>query len=263
MFAIIIPNYNNGKWLDRLFESIYNQTYDGDYDIIFVDDMSTDNSVEIARKWSAKFDHKAVNIWITKNKIKRWNGGSRNAAISSGWCFHDYTLFIDSDDCFADEHCLEEIAKTIEENDHPDCVRLSYIMCKDGNETLVDLSSQDTVEKIVHDVNVACWTKCIKTKLLVPFPENTLMEDVVQHIRQMDVIDSVATCSKGIVKWNRNNSNSCSNNVELQDGKWRSSLYRYYADLLDLRVEKPECQAELEKRKAIASTNIRCNRFEQ
>lgn len=257
MFTIIIPNYNNGKWLDRLFTSIYNQTYK-DYTIVFVDDASTDNSLEVMRGWRKKYKQ---NFYVEKCHTKRWNGGSRNVGMVYG--LSEYTLFIDSDDCFADEHCLEEIAKTIEENDHPDCVRLSYFMCKDGNETLVDLSSQDTVEKIVHDVNVACWTKCIKTKLLVPFPENTLMEDVVQHIRQMDVIDSVATCSKGIVKWNRNNSNSCSNNVELQDGKWRSSLYRYYADLLDLRVEKPECQAELEKRKAIASTNIRCNRFEQ
>ena len=89
------------------------------------------------------------------------------------------------------------------------------------------------------------------------------MEDVVQHIRQLDVIDSVVTCSKGIVKWNRNNSNSCSNNTELQDGKWRSSLYRYYADLLDTKVQRPECQAQLNKRIVIALNNIRSNRFEQ
>ena len=261
MFSIVIPNYNNAKWLDALFMSIYNQTYKN-FEIIVVDDCSTDASENVLTKWQKIFwgDKKTGFFW-RRLTDKRYNGGSRNAGMEL--CERLYTLFIDSDDCFADEHCLQTIATIIEANEQPDCVRLSYIMCKDGNETLVDLSSQDTVEKIVHDVNVACWTKCIKTKLLVPFPENTLMEDVVQHIRQMDVIDSVATCSKGIVKWNRNNSNSCSNNVELQDGKWRSSLYRYYADLLDLRVEKPECQAELEKRKAIASTNIRCNRFEQ
>jgi len=261
MFSIVIPNYNNAKWLDALFMSIYNQTYKN-FEIIVVDDCSTDVSENVLTKWQKIFwgDKKTGFFW-RRLTDKRYNGGSRNAGMEL--CERPYTLFIDSDDCFADEHCLQTIATIIEANEQPDCVRLSYIMCKDGNETLVDLSSQDTVEKIVHDVNVACWTKCIKTKLLVPFAENTLMDDVVQHIRQMDVIDSVATCKKGIVKWNRNNSNSCSNNVELQDGKWRSSLYRYYADLLDLKVEKPECQAELEKRRAIAFNNIRNNVFEQ
>lgn len=263
MFCIVIPNYNNAVWLDRLFESIYNQTYNGDYDIIFVDDMSTDNSLEIARKWSGIFESKQVELWIMKNKCKRWNGGSRNAAVSSGWCFHDYTLFIDSDDCFADKYCLAAIANTIEENLYPDLVRLSYYFCKDGNEFLVDLGGQTTVDQIVNDENVACWTKCIKTKKLVPFPENTLMEDVVQHIKQMDVIDTIAGCHKGIIKWNRNNSNSCSNNTELQNGKWRSSLYRYYADLLDIRVNRPECQAQLNKRLAATLDNIHNDRFLQ
>ena len=89
------------------------------------------------------------------------------------------------------------------------------------------------------------------------------MEDVVQHIKQLDSIETIATTHKGIVVWNRLNENSCSRNQELQNGKWRSSLYRYYADLLDLQVSKPECQAELERRRAIALDNIKNDRFVQ
>lgn len=257
MFDIIIPNYNNAQWLDRLFKSIYEQTYK-DFTIIFVDDVSTDNSIEIMREWRKKFEK---NFYVEKCQTKRWNGGSRNVGMV--YSLSEYTLFIDSDDCFADESCLKEIAKVIEENNHPDLVRLSYFYCKDGNEHLVDLGRQTTVEQIVNDINVACWTKCVKTEKLVPFPENTLMEDVVQHISQLDVIDSIAATSKGIVKWNRDNANSCSNNNELQDGKWRSSLYRYFADLLDLRVNKPACQAQLDRRIAATLDNIHNDRFLQ
>jgi glycosyltransferase involved in cell wall biosynthesis len=52
-FTIIIPNYNNGKWLDKMFGSIAAQTYEN-YEVTFVDDCSTDNSVEIAEKWATE-----------------------------------------------------------------------------------------------------------------------------------------------------------------------------------------------------------------
>ena len=43
--AIIIPNFNYAEHLEKCFNSILNQTYTN-YEIIFVDDKSTDNSVE-------------------------------------------------------------------------------------------------------------------------------------------------------------------------------------------------------------------------
>lgn len=266
MFTIIIPNYNNASWLDQMFESIYKQTYDG-YSIVFVDDCSTDDSVEIAYKWRDKFNE--LPGWygdfeIIENGHKRWNGGSRNIGLrSSTTLIGTYVLFLDSDDYFADEHCLKNIAEAIEANNYPDLLRLSYYILEGERLTLVNMSDQQTVARIVSDMNVACWTKCVKSNLVVPFPENTLMEDVVQHIAQLDKVDTVANLGKGIVVWNRNNANSCSRDETLQNGKWRSSLYRYYGDLLDLKVTKPECQAELERRRAIALDNIKNDRFVQ
>lgn len=251
MFSIIIPNYNNASWLERLFESIYNQRRK-DYEVIFADDCSTDNSIEVATKWAQKFDGKMT---IARSSIKRWNGGTRNIAIT--FATGKYILFIDSDDCFADNECLDTIGRAIEQNDYPDLIRLSYYYCAGNEERPVDLSWQDTIEKIVHDENVACWTKCIKREKFVRFPENTLKEDVAQHIAQLDAVDTVAVCPKPIIKWNRNNPNSCSSNKELQGGKFISSLYRKYADLLDLIVSKPECQRELELRRAQAKEDIK------
>lgn len=255
-FTIVIPNYNNAEWLDKMFESIYVQTYKN-YNVTFVDDCSTDNSVEIAEEWAPKLD----DFFLVKNKAKRWNGGSRNAGMrySTG----QYTLFLDSDDWLTDATVLEEIDKTIEANNYPDLVRLSYYSLIGDQLSLCDLSSQTTVGQIVSDPNVACWTKCVKTDKIIAFPEDTLMEDVVQHIAQMDKIETVATMGKGAIVWNRNNTNSCSRDETLQNGKWKSSLYRYHADLLELVVARPECQAELERRRAIALDNIKNDRFEQ
>lgn len=256
-FTIIIPNYNNAEWLDKMFDSIAAQTYKN-YEVTFVDDCSTDGSVEIAEKWAAKLSE---SVWLVKNKSKRWNGGSRNAAMrfSTG----EYTLFMDSDDWFVDNDCLAAIAEALKANNSPDLLRLSYCSLIGEEYGHADLGSQNTIASIVHDPNVACWTKCVKTKKLVKFPENTLMEDVTQHIAQLDNVETVAAISKPIIVWNRNNSNSCSRDETLQGGKWKSSLYRYYADLLELEVKSPECQAELEHRRAVALDNIKNDRFVQ
>jgi len=48
--SIVIPSYNNSKWLDKCFNSILEQTFT-DYEVIVVDDMSTDDSMEIIKKY--------------------------------------------------------------------------------------------------------------------------------------------------------------------------------------------------------------------
>ena len=267
-FTIIIPNYNNAEWLKRTFESIWVQSY-RNYDVIFVDDCSTDGSAYVAHEWLGQmiqnrqgFDNECCVVELSKKK--RWNGGSRNVAMENElFGKGDYAIFMDSDDWFSSGDCLEEIAKTLEANNYPDLLRLSYNTLIGDNLSLCDLGGQNTIASIVHDQNVACWTKCVKTKKLVKFPENTLMEDVTQHIAQLDNVETVAAMSKPIIVWNRNNRNSCSRDENLQGGKWKSSLYRYYADLLDLEVKNPECQAELEHRRAVALDNIKNDRFVQ
>lgn len=50
MLSVLMPNYNNGPYLKEALDSIFNQTYQ-DFVIYFVDDCSTDNSLEIARSF--------------------------------------------------------------------------------------------------------------------------------------------------------------------------------------------------------------------
>ena len=260
IFSIIIPNYNNAPWLRRCLDSALAQKFTS-YEVIIVDDASTDGSLDIIREYQDKFRKNGHQVLTLGLYRKCYNGGTRNVGLNmaSG----DYVLYIDSDDCYADDMCLTEIYNALVANDMPDLLRYNYLLCKDGNEQLVRLSDQKTIAQIVSDVNVACWLKCVKHEKAVRFPENTLMEDVVHHIAQLDNVQTVATLDKAIIKWNRDNMNSCSTNKEQQNGKWRSSLYRYYADLLDLQVKKPECQAELNKRRAKALYNIQNNIFEQ
>lgn len=253
-FSVIIPNYNNAQWLKRMFQSIKKQTFKN-YEVIFVDDMSTDNSVAIALEELKSFKSSK----LIQNKEKRFNGGSRNAGldVAKG----EYILFIDSDDTFYSEYCFEEIAEIIDEEE-PDLIRLPYYYTRNGETKFFPLKER-TIEELVNNVNVACWTKCVKREKIVRFAENTLMEDVVQHIKQCDNIKNFAVYEAGVVNWNRDNSNSCSTHNTLQDGKWKSSLYRFYADLLDTKVRNPYCQIRLRQKTLEAYTNIKRDNFVQ
>ena len=247
-FKIVIPNYNNSEWLDKCLGSVMEQSFK-DYKVIVVDDCSSDDSREIIRKY------KSVELYCADNKV--YNGGARNIGIDCS-IESEYVLFLDSDDWFDNERVLEHIHNKIVDNGYPDCVNLSYSCLIGNNKSYVSLV-RDSVEDLVSSLYVACWTKCIKSDKIVKFPENTLMEDVVQHIRQCDNIESIVSLNESCVVWNRNNLNSCSRveNQNLQSGKWQSSMYRYCADLMDMKCCKECCEEHRKWRLGIVIENIK------
>lgn len=107
--SIIIPCYNCENWLERSLNSLINQTCDN-FEIIFIDDGSKDNSSETAKKILSKSN-------IQHKIIKKKNEGvsvARNVGIenSNG----EILYFLDSDDYVEDTLC-KTIIDTIEKND--------------------------------------------------------------------------------------------------------------------------------------------------
>lgn len=245
-FRIIMPNYNNSEWLDKSIGSVLNQTFT-DYHFIFIDDCSTDDSLVKAQKMMLQ-NSDIYTSW-TKTFDKRWNGGSRNVGIRYNYPLDEskYTLFLDSDDWFIDSGVLQRLHDFIEDEECPDCVRLPYIADFGDGKTINMILSDNSVERLVDSDIVACWTKCVKSELVQPFPENTLMEDIVQHIAQCDVIKRVEAFTSPVVVYNRANANSLSENGS-KNKKWQSSMYRFVADLADLELKTDICKQNRDKR---------------
>lgn len=230
-FKVIIPNYNSKKFINKCIDSILNQTFK-DFEIVIADDMSTDNSVKLIKAYKDKRIH------LVENETKRYNGGSRNVGID----YHiesKYTLFIDNDDWFDRDTCFQEIHDKIVECNYPDCVSLGYYYYEKEKDYVRLI--RNTPKDLVKDLNVACWTKCIKSDLIVYFPENTLMEDVSQHIEQCDVLETCVSIDKPFIVWNRQNEGSCSRKPS---AKRKSSEWRQLADVYDLELEHDYCIKE-------------------
>lgn len=97
--SIIIPIYNVKLYLDKCIQSALNQTFH-EYEIILINDGSTDSSGEIARKyWEI---HKEIIILI--NQENKGLGGARNTGIIHAR--GEYLFFMDSDD-FIESNAVE------------------------------------------------------------------------------------------------------------------------------------------------------------
>ena len=118
LVSIIIPFYNIGEHVKKTIESIEGQIY-RDFEVIFVNDASTDNSVEIMEKLlkNVTFKYKII------NRLK--NGGpspARNNGLSEA--LGKYIFFLDSDDIIA-EDTFTKVMKSFRD-DNPDLVFFKF-----------------------------------------------------------------------------------------------------------------------------------------
>lgn len=96
--SVILPNYNHSKYLSSRINSILNQSYKP-YEIIIVDDKSTDNSLEILREFERK---KLIKLLVNKINIGPVASLNRGIKIASGEYFFP---------CSADDIILKDFFK--------------------------------------------------------------------------------------------------------------------------------------------------------
>lgn len=116
MLSIIVPVFNTGKYLNECLESLYRQNI-SDFEVICVDDGSTDNSIDIL----CDFAERKGNISIIRQEhcgVSAARNKGLNAAKG------EYVYFIDSDD-YLDDNCLSGIMRKCIEN-RLDLICFSY-----------------------------------------------------------------------------------------------------------------------------------------
>jgi len=107
--SIITPVYNSAKFIEETIESVQNQTYTN-WEMIFVDDGSKDNSVEIIKNYQQGDERIRLYI-LDKNS---GSGVARNKAIleSKG----EIIAFLDSDDIWVKEKLEKHVAFMVEKD---------------------------------------------------------------------------------------------------------------------------------------------------
>lgn len=205
-FSVIIPVFNNKEWLPKCFDSILSQTFT-DYEVIIVNDMSTDGNKEIIKLYKPRFIEKCKGVKIINNKTKRLNGGSRNVGIAEAK--GDYIISIDCDDYFIDNKVFDDINnKLIDE----DIMLLDY-QVHTKNYDVNCCQHFNSIDEAIHGYTCALWAKVVKRKFLLNNlqKEGTLFEDMGHHFRLMLNCKSFVCLGRVTHVWNRLNANSISN----------------------------------------------------
>lgn len=129
--SVIVPNYNHARFLDQRIESIFNQTYQ-DFEVILLDDASTDNSQEVLSKYldypNVQADFNTTN---SGSPFKQWNKGLR---LAQG----EYIWLAESDD-YADPTLLEKLVHVL---DRHSSVGLAYAQSWEVDEVNTILSTR-------------------------------------------------------------------------------------------------------------------------
>lgn len=186
-FSIIIPMYNSEKYIRRCLESVIDQEFN-DYEVIVIDDGSTDETIEIISKY--------VDSELNIELIQQNNAGvsaARNTALN--YATGEYILFLDSDD-YLIGNSMSRLNEILKKNKSIDILLFNYCE-KRPNEIknhilspkfLGKISKETAIESIFYDVGGYlgyCWNKVYKHSILYDksFDEQvTYLEDMLFNI---------------------------------------------------------------------------------
>lgn len=166
-FSIILPTYNVSAYVRKAVLSVLEQRDTcGDFELIIVDDESTDGTWKVVKSFS---DDPRVKLYRVSH---RGLGAVRNFGVSKAT--GDYILYLDGDDEF--DLRLLSILRSRISAESPDMLTFSWQR----------IDTQGTVDFPIYggttigSMWTACWNKCYKRSILsnLAFPEGFKYEDV-------------------------------------------------------------------------------------
>lgn len=193
--SIIVPVYNVEKYVIKCIESVIAQTY-RDWELILVDDGSTDNSGKICDEYTLKDCRIKV---IHKDNEGVTATRDRGVKESKG----EFLFFIDGDD-YITENALELLSNKQKEND-ADLVKGSFYKISEENIILNKYIVPDSVKtvnewfKYITDNTVwSIWNTLIRKNLYCKYVnvpnEISLGEDLITSSQLAIGLNKISTC---------------------------------------------------------------------
>lgn len=186
--SIIVPIYNGEKYLNRCIDSLLNQSYKNN-EYIFVNDGSTDNTLNILNKYAEK-DKRIIII----DKENTGVSDSRNKGMKRAT--GDYVCFCDCDDMYEENYVETMLNLAIDED--VSLVKCNFKVINKNGQVIDSGKNYFSAEKLNHEkiINniipyclggeIPCFTYLLMIKkdvLTVKFPTDiAMMEDVVFYI---------------------------------------------------------------------------------
>lgn len=229
--SVIIPVYNVEKYLRKCLDSVLAQTRD-DYEVVLVDDGSTDSSPQICDEYAEK-DERILVI----HQENKGLSGARNTGIKQ--CSGEWITFLDSDDWWEPEY-LEYM--NLENEDL--CVCGYTVVYQDNSEVvekrltpcILEIADYiGCIEEYYGTILNFAWGKMYRRDVVLAtdlFDENVvLVEDILFNIQYYRQCKHIKLISDALVNY-RQVSNSLSHKYYDKMFEYYELAYYSYIDLL-------------------------------
>ena len=256
-FSIIIPVYNASKYISQTLDSIFSQSF-SNFEVLCVNDGSTDNSLDILKKLAKK--EKRLIVIDQKNAGA---GAARNNGINKAK--GEFILFIDSDDLFASKEVLG-VLDVLTNQEECDLYVYGFNRFNDGEQDLSEYKIAhfnlfDTTELIIGENKVdyfcesyknncnlfihnwiAPWNKCYRKSFLkeigAKFDTIKSVEDRTFHFQTMTKSSRTMMIDYPIVNYRLNVAGSLTNNFNVKKIMNHISAYQSIVENTNMTSEK-------------------------
>jgi len=184
MISFIIPAFNVDKYILRTLESVLNQQVQ-DFEIIVVDDGSTDNTYEVVHKLIMEGNVNKIKL-IRQENAGVCSARNRGLAVASG----EYVIFLDADDYVAMN--LIEVIKDSLIRTRPDILCWGYNIVR-GNEILMEYTDRYDLSYVEMTGKTALEEIYIKRRKRIVIGNAAYRKDFLSHYN----LEFTVGCSNG------------------------------------------------------------------
>ena len=219
LVSIIMPNYNSEKFVEQSIQSVIDQSY-GNWELIIVDDCSSDNSVNLIKKFSDP------RIKLIQNQENCGAALSRNNAIevSNG----RWIAFLDSDDLWERDKLQIQLSFMSEKNSVFSCSAYQVI---DENGNVVSNYDVKKNEFFYKDILKHCSVGCLTAvydkeklgKILMPV-EAEKREDFACWLKILKNGEKVDFLHQSLGRYRKSTGSVSANKFKMIKYQWR--VYR-------------------------------------
>lgn len=225
ILSIIVPVYNAEAFIKRCVLSLLNQQTKYNYEVICINDGSTDNSLTILNSLLNKFPNRLIVVSQKNSGISVTR--NRGIEMARG----EYLSFIDNDDFVDDSYVEILIGKALEEK--ADMVQCGYTMNNiEGEIIRRDVLGQNVLilkkdSDLIKYVHGYIWGGVIKRDLFshIRFPDGYWFEDIITRLVLMNLCNKVCIMNNDIYHKTIHNKNASS--ILWKKGNYKS-IDQYY-----------------------------------
>ena len=229
LVSIITPSYNSIKFVEASISSVLQQTY-SNWELILVDDASTDESKDLIKRIASK-DHRIFSLFLEKNS---GSAVARNTAIKKAR--GRYIAFLDSDDLWE----RDKLACQIDFMKKKD-IAFSFTSYKsiseDGKKIYSDIRAPKEIDYdgLLKNTIIGCLTVVLDRSKLneIKMPNLRTSQDLALWLSIMRNGIKAYGIQKSLASYRNVRNSTTSNKIKVMQGVW--NIYRNQENLSIMR----------------------------